>query len=184
MKTKAKKKMSYLFPKEDIRITQLSDRIFFYRQSSCVGVASMVSGEVKEYCIQGFYIPTAPCGDTEQIRMDTFRLGTFLFDPKQYVPAGFELRDENSIRFTMAAIVLGERSANYHLNGGSLKINSRRKSDVLKAQEVLRRWEHEWSEQPFRDHCKKTLPLHEAAESIKMTPDSLKKQLQALRLPL
>jgi hypothetical protein len=64
-------------------------------------------------------------------------------------------------------------------------------ADLEIANQIWQKWNWEWSEAKFREECKKlnVLPLHQAALSlatsgIKVTPEALKQQLKALKLPL
>lgn len=180
-----KKTMPFLFPKEDIRFVQLADRMIFHRKKSSA-IARGLLGTASEICVQGFAVYT----ETAETKKNT-RLGTFIFRGKDQLAGKVELRDEVSVRYVMAGIILGERSTRYHHQKGRLHITQGRIADLEIANQVWQKWNWEWSDPSFRAECKKknVLPLHYAVDSlasigIKITPEALKKQLQSLKLPL
>jgi len=179
--------MPYLFPTEEIQYVQLDDRMIFHRQKSSVGNRSIL-GPIDEFCVKGFAV-------LENIpsSMKNTVVGTFVFrGSEQRTDRGrIELRDEASVRYVMAGIVLGERSANYQRKGNKVNVTPGRIADLNIAIEIWQKWNWEWSEPEFREKCKKknVLPLHEATERLKSTgvrisPEALSKHLQRLKLPL
>ena len=145
-------------------------------------------GPIDEFCVKGF----AVLENIPNERINTV-VGTFLFkgSAQRTDRGGFELRDEVSVRYVMAGIVLGERSANYQRKGLLLNVTPGRLADLNIAIQIWQKWNWEWSEPEFRESCKKknVLPLHEALEGLKsvgvnITAEALSKHLQRLKLPL
>ena len=181
------KKMPYLFPTEEIQYVQLDDRMIFHRQKSSVGNRSLL-GPIDEFCVKGFAVFENIPSD----RKNTV-VGTFLFkgSEQRMDRGGIELRDEASVRYVMAGIVLGERSANYQRKGVLINVTPGRIADLNIAIEIWQKWNWEWSGPEFREKCKNknVLPLHEATEGLKsagvnITTEALSKHLQRLKLPL
>ena len=180
-----KKPLPFLFPKEDIRVVQLADRMIFHRGKTST-IARGLLGTASEICVQGFAVYT----ETADKKKNT-QLGTFIFRGKDQLGGKVTLRDEGSVRYVMAGIILGERSTRYHLKKGNLHITQGRIADLEIANQIWQKWNWEWSEPRFREECKmkNVLPLHHAVDSlasigIKLSPEALKKQLQSLKLPL
>jgi hypothetical protein len=181
------KKMPYLFPIEEIQYVQLSDRMIFHRQKTSAGNRSLL-GPLDEYCVKGFAVlENIPSGSKNTV------VGTFLFKGSEQRTdrGGIELRDEASVRYVMAGIVLGERSANYQRKGVLINVTPGRIADLNIAIEIWQKWNWEWTEPDFRERCNKenVLPLHEAVKSLKsvgvnITTEALSKHLQRLKLPL
>lgn len=180
------KKMPYLFPVEEIQYVNLTDdRIIFHRQKSSVGNRSLL-GPIDEFCVKGFIVYS----NIPSSRKNT-QVGTFLFKGSEQRGGVIEITDEVSLRYVMAGIVLGERSANYQRKGVLINVTPGRIADLNIAIEIWQKWNWEWSGPEFREKCKNknVLPLHEATEGLKsagvnITAEALSKHLQRLKLPL
>ena len=179
--------MPYLFPTEEIQYVQLADRLIFHRQKTSVGNISIL-GPLDEYCVKGFAVLENIPSDRKNTVVGTF---AFKGSEQRTDRGGIELRDEVSVRYVMAGIVLGERSSNYQHKGIQINVTPGRLADLNIAIEIWQKWNWEWSEPAFREECKKrnVLPLHEATERLKsagvrITAEALSKHLQRLKLPL
>ena len=185
MKTKVKRKTPYLFPPEDIQYVQLQDRVIFHRQKTSVGNRSLL-GPLDEYCVKGFAVFENLPTDKNTI------VGTFVFkgSEQRTDKRGLELRDDVSVRYVMAGIVLGERSSNYQQKKGWINLTLGRIADLEIAIKIWQKWNWEWSEPEFREECEreKVLPLYKAKErlnaDVRITAEALSKHLQRLKLPL